>query len=305
MAESEFRRFLAAACLTLGSFVVATPTAGQDWRDFRSARQLRGVETLDVQLLYAGGSMRVSPSEATLLYDAQLRYDAEHWVPRRDWRREGDAGRLRLMVSSREDGPTAVEATLRLDGDLEFELSDIEASDDAGRLALALNPSVPTRLRVGVGAGRARLELGGMALTALEFMTGAGDVRVGFARENRVPMELLSVKSGATGLVAENLGNARFERMEFYGVIGDVTLDFSGAWRSSAEAEIKMALGELVMRVPREIGVRVTRSGLASLSAEGFRREADAWVSPNWESAGVRFEIALAAGLGSVTVERD
>ena len=295
---------MAAACLSLGSFSIAAPGAGQDWRDFRSARQLRGVEALDVHLLYAGGTMRVSPSDATLLYDARLHYDADHWIPRRDWRREGGEGRLRLMISSRQDGRNDVDATFRLDRDLELDLGEIEAADDAGRLAFALNPSVRTRLRVGVGAGRARLELGGMALTALEFMTGAGDVRVGFARENRVRMELLSVRSGATGLVAENLGNARFERMEFYGVVGDVTLDFSGAWRASAEAEIKMALGELVMRVPREIGVRVTRSGLASLSAEDFRQEGDAWVSPNWESARVRFEIALAAGLGRVTVER-
>ncbi|WP_419948098.1 hypothetical protein [Candidatus Palauibacter sp.] len=305
MAESGFRRLPAAVFLALGAVSIATPGAGQDWRDFRSARQLRGVEALDVQLLYAGGSMRVSPSEATLLYDAQLRYDADHLVPRRDWRREGDAGRLRLMVSSRTDGQNDFDAPFRLDGDLELDLGYIEAADDAGRLAFALNPSVPTRLRVGVGAGRARLELGGMALTTLEFMAGAGDVRVGFARENRVPMELLSMKSGATGLVAEDLGNARFERMELFGVIGDVTLDFSGAWRASAEAEVRMALGELVMRVPREIGVRVTRSGLASLSAEGFRQEGDAWLSPNWESARVQLEITLAAGLGSVTVERD
>ena len=305
MCDSAPRRFASAVLLSLAPLSAAASVAGQDWRDFRSARPLRDVQTLDVQLLYAGGAVRISPSESSLLYDARLRYDAEHWAPRRDWRREGSRGRLRLGVSSTADGDRDEDAPDRARWNFDLDLEDVgRGADDAGRLAFALHPSVPTRLRVGVGAGRARLDLGGLTLTELEFVTGAADVRVGFARENRVPMELLSVKSGAAGLVAENLGNARFRRLEFFGVVGDVTLDFSGAWRASAEADIKMALGELVVRVPAEIGVRINRSGLASLSAEDFLREGDAYVSRNWASARVRFEITLAAGLGSVMIER-
>lgn len=305
---SRFRRSLAAIILSPVFLCAATPAVGQDWRDFRSARQLRDMRALDVHLLYAGGSVRISPAESALLYDVRLRYDAERWEPRRNWHREGDTGRLRLAVSSVSSGERDEEedASGEVDRwDLDLDLEDLgRGADDAGRLTFAVHPSVPTRLRVGVGAGRTRLDLGGLALTELEFATGAGDVRVGFARENRVPMEVLSVKSGATGLLAENLGNARFERMEFFSVVGDVTLDFSGAWRASAEADIKMGLGELVVRVPIEIGVRVNRSGLASVTAEGFRRVGDAYVSPNWESARVRFEIRLATGLGDITIER-
>ena len=279
------------------------PVAAQEWRDFRAARQIGDLEALEVELMYAGGRLHVSPSETPLLYDVRLRYDAERSLPRREWRRVGRTGHLRLAASSSpEDRRDADDATWP--GDLELELEDLPRdADAAGRLDLSLNASVPTDLWLGIGAGRARLDLGGAHLTALELITGATDVEVGFARENRAAMELLSIKSGATAFMAQKLGNARFRRLEFYGLVGDVVLDFSGSWRSSAEAEITMGLGELLMRVPAHIGVRVRRSGLASLSAESFEKVGDYWLSPNWETARVRLEVTLVAGLGSVIVE--
>ncbi len=278
------------------------PAAAQEWRDFRSARQVGDVGALEIELMYGGGRLDVSASETQLLYDVRLRYDAERSLPHREWRRAGRTGHLRLTTSSSpEDRRDADQGRW---GDMEIELDDLPRDADAsGRLDLSLNPSVPTDLRLGIGAGRARLNLGDARLTRLELLTGAGDVEVGFARENRAPMELLSIKSGAAAFAAENLGNARFRRLEFYGFVGDVVLDFSGSWRSSAEAEIRMGLGELLMRVPEHVGVRVRRSGLASLSAANFEQVGDYWLSPNWETARVRLEVALVAGLGSVTVE--
>ena len=288
--------------LLLGG-ALAPVAAAQEWRDFRTARRIGDLEALEIELMYAGGRLDVSPSETQLLYDVRLRYDAERSLPRREWRRVGRTGHLRLTASSSpEDRRDTDDATWSRD--LELELEDLPRDADAAdSLDLSLNASVPTNLRLGIGAGRARLDLGGTHLTALELITGASDVEVGFARENRAEMELLSIKSGATAFMAENLGNARFRRLEFYGFVGDVVLDFSGSWRSSAEAEIRMGLGELLMRVPAHIGVRVRRSGLASLSAANFEKVGDYWLSPNWETARVRLEVTLVAGLGSATVE--
>ena len=86
--------------------------------------------------------------------------------------------------------------------------------------------------------------------------------------------------------------------------MGDVVLDFSGEWTRSAEADIKMMLGELVIRVPRDIGVRIERKGFASLTAEDFEKVGDVYLSPNWTSAPVKLEIHLMAGVGTVEVER-
>ena len=296
-------RMLPVVLVSLSLGGALTPGAAQEWRDFRTARQLGDLEALKIELMYAGGRLDVSPSDTQLLYDVRLRYDAERSLPRREWRRVGRTGHFRLATASSSEDRRDADEAMR-SGELELELEDLPRdADAAGRLDLSLNSSVPTDLRLGIGAGRARLDLGGAQLTALEIITGAGDVEVGFARENRAAMELLSIKSGATAFTAENLGNARFRRLEFYGFVGDVVLDFSGSWRSSAEAEIRMGLGELLMRVPAHIGVRVRRSGLASLNVADFKKVGDYWLSPNWETARVRLEITLVAGLGSVIVE--
>lgn len=279
------------------------PAAAQEWRDFRTARHVGGVEAMEVELLYAGGRLGVSPAEPSVLYDARLRYDAENFLPHREWRRVGRTGHFRLTTSSAREGVDADHATPS--GDAKLDLEDLPRDADVdGRLDLVLNPSVPTDLRLGIGAGRARLELGGTHLTGLELFAGASDVEVAFSRENHATIELLSIKSGATAFRAESLGNARFRRLEFYGLVGAVVLDFSGSWRSSAEAEIRMGLGELVMRIPGHIGVRVRRSGLASVSAPNFEKVGDRWLSPNWETARVRLEVTVAAGLGTIEVEQ-
>lgn len=296
-------RTLAVPLALLGLAGGLVPAAAQDWRDFRTARQVGDVEALEVDLIYSGGRLDVSASEAGLLYDVRLRYDAHSFLPLREWRRAGRTGHLRLSTSSSsEEGRDAGEATPSRERELGLE--DLPRDADAdGRLDLTLNPTVPTDLRLGIGAGRARLELGGTHLTGLELIAGASDVEVGFARANGAAMELLSIKSGATKFSAQSLGNARFRRLEFYGFVGAVVLDLSGSWRSSAEAEIRMGLGELVLRIPAHVGVRVTRSGLASLSAPGFEKVGDHWLSPNWDTARVRFEVTVVAGLGSVIVE--
>ncbi len=304
--RSVGRQSRAALVGTLLSLGIATPSAGQEWHDFRAARQADGIEELEVQLVYGAGRLSVAPSRAPFLYEAMLRYDAERFEPLRDWSRDGSRGRLRLAVSSIPDDDDGSQTTVRLDDwDIEFDLEDLPRDgDESGEVDLRLHPLVPTSLEIGVGAAQTRLDLGGLTITSLEFATGASDARLSFDEPNRTRMELLSLKSGAAKFRGEGLGNARFDRMQFHGFVGDVVLDFSGEWTASAEAEIKMALGELVIRVPSDIGVRIVRSGFASVTAEDFEKVGDAYLSPNWTSAPIKLEINLTAGIGTVEVER-
>ena len=93
--------------------------------------------------------------------------------------------------------------------------------------------------------------------------------------------------------------------MEFSGAIGGVLLDFSGEWERDASATVKMGVGELKIRVPRDLGVRIERkSFLIALDAEDFVRVDDAYISPNFDTAGHRLVIRLEAALGSVEIER-
>lgn len=301
------RRALAAAALAAaGVAAVATPAHAQEWRDFRAARQAHGIASLEVELFYGAGRLSIAPSETPFLYDARVHYDTDRFQPLRGWTEDEDHGLLRLALTSVHDegGETA---TIRLeDWDLDLDFDDLRRTgDEQGTLEFELHPGIPTDLRIGVGAAQSRLDLGGLSLTSLEVMTGASETDVVFERPNRVRMTHLELHAGAAEFEARGLGNARFDRLEFAGAIGDVTLDFSGEWERGATAEIRMGLGGLKIRVPREIGVRVERSSLLmALHAEGFERSGRSYVTRNWEDAEIRLEIRLEAALGAVEIER-
>jgi len=296
---------LAGAALLAGLPTASAPLAAQEWRDFRAARQAAETESLEVELIYGAGRLQVTPSEMPFLYDARVRYDASRFRPLRAWTREGDRGRLRVAVTSvgETDGP----ATIRLDDwSVDVDLDDLRRrGDELGRIDLALHPGVPTDLKLLVGAATADLDLGGLSLRSLEFATGASETDITFDAPNRVRMERLSLTAGAAEFEAHSLGNARFDRLEFDGAIGDVLLDLSGQWDESATAAIRMGIGELTIRVPRDIGVRIERrSVLISLDAPGFEKTDSVYVTSNWDTAEVRLEIELKAAFGSVEVER-
>ncbi|MFV1987216.1 MAG: hypothetical protein ACC682_08030 [Gemmatimonadota bacterium] len=283
----------------------AAPLSAQQWRDFRAARQAGSIESLEIELLYGAGRLSVGRSETPFLYDARVRYDTERFQPLREWSIEGDRGHLRLAMTSVAD--ETERGTIRLeDWDLDFDFDEFRGSGDAlGTLDFKLHPAIPTDLRIGVGAAVSRLDLGDLSLTSLEVLTGASQTDISFSDPNRVRMSSLAFKAGAADFEAEGLGNARFDRLEFAGAIGNVTLDFSGAWERSATAGIKMGVGELEIRVPTEIGVRIRRSSpLIRLDAAGFEKVDDTYVTPNWDTADVRLEIELEAALVTVRVER-
>jgi hypothetical protein len=240
-----------------------------------------------------------------MLYDVRMRYDGERFAPVRSWAAEERAGKLAVSLRSVAAGEAAG-TILQDDVDREFDLEDLRRLDDeAGHLTVRLGASVPTDLRVAVGAAEGTLALGALSLTRLQVETGASETRLTFDSPNPTRMQDLELKVGAAAFKAENLGNANFERFRFDGGVGDVTLDFGGEWRESGAARVKMGLGALELRFPRHLAVRIVRrSLLSSFDAQGFTRLGDGYQTENWETAEIRLEIELDAIFGAIRVER-
>ena len=100
------------------------------------------------------------------------------------------------------------------------------------------------------------------------------------------------------------LGNLRAERIHFQGGVGSTTLDFSGAWERSATASVQMGVGELVLRFPRSVGVRINRSSfLTSFDADRFEQRDGAYFSDNWQRAAHQLIVDVDAAFGSVVIE--
>jgi hypothetical protein len=100
------------------------------------------------------------------------------------------------------------------------------------------------------------------------------------------------------------LGNSRCDEIEFEGGVGKVFLDFSGAWSTSSRVTVKMAVGELTLRLPRTVGVRMRMDKfLASFEPVGLVRRGEWFQSRNYGSTERQLDIDLTAAMGGVKVE--
>lgn len=273
--------------------LAAAPLSAQepDWYEVTARRQTDGVRALKADIHYAVGELKVFPAREGLLYDTRLRYDAGRFEPDRSWSVVDDVGTLRLGFAGRGEG---------VDWKAWREVGD----DDLGFLSVGLGRDVVTELTVEIGAAIGRLDLGGIPLSRLEYKTGASETEIAFAELNPVRMEEMELAAGAAEFHASGLGNARFDRLSFEGAVGEITLDFTGAWDGDATASISVGLGGLELRLPRDLGVRVRKSGLlASFDSEGFTKVDDAFQTSNWDSARHRLDIELNTVLGAIDVE--
>lgn len=250
--------------------------AGQDWRSVSYFRQAAGEDLLHVDLEYGAGKLTVRPAPGGTLYRANLRYDAGAFRPVSSYR----DGRLRIGV----DGGKMSGRNLK-----------------AGNLELALGQDVPLDLSLKFGAAEANLELGGLRIREASISTGASQTQLTFSEPNPEVCRSLKLEVGAAQFRAVGLANLNVERLDVSGGVGEVTLDFTGDWRTDIAADIEMGLGSLTLRVPRGIGVRVHKGGLlAGFDSEGLVKRGDAYFSENWEDADRRLTVNVDAALGAI-----
>lgn len=300
----------AAAAVLAALAAPALPADGaaeaQEWLEMTTARQVSGEDSLDVTVQYGAGRLQIGPAEQGLLYRARLRYDAGAFRPLRSYELEQGVASVRLGLRS-EDGDGVQLDWDDLDlGSLDLDEMDLGAGSHGGTLDVGLARGVPTSLEVITGAARATLELGGLPLTRLRLASGASETEVAFAEPNPVPMERLTIKAGAASLDLEGLGNAGAREIRVENAVGEVDLDFTGRWTRDARATVKTGLGAVTLRIPSDVAVRLTKSGLlSSFSGLGLEKAEDgSYRSANWDEAEHRLHLEVDAAFGSVDVVR-
>jgi len=140
---------------------------------------------------------------------------------------------------------------------------------------LRLNDDVPMEMKVSVGAGRTDLALGSLSLTRLDIATGAGEVLVDL--------------SGSTALTKLNVG----------GGAGALTVDLTGAWQDDLEASIAGGVGERILVLPRDTGVRVkVEIGIGGVEAAGLNKDGEYYTNDAYGQSEVTLYIDVAGGVG-------
>jgi hypothetical protein len=92
--------------------------------------------------------------------------------------------------------------------------------------------------------------------------------------------------------------------VEFDGGVGKVLLDLTGTWPSDARVRVQMAVGALTLRLPRDLGIRLTLDRfLSSFPASGWTRQGNAYLSPGYAHSARHLDLALSSTLGGIDVE--
>jgi Cell wall-active antibiotics response 4TMS YvqF len=277
-------RQLALAVLALAAG--ATSASAQSMRSFATFRQLHGETRLRAALDYRAGGLRITPGRANELYRMDASYDENRYSPTSTY--DAARGIVTLGLQPAGEGGLRVVSTRQLRQDA----------------TVAFAPSVDLALTLTLGGVQADIELGGLSLSALRMEAGASQAVVRFSEPNLSRCRGAEITAGAAELTVLGLGNSRCDHVALEGGMGKVTLDFGGAWTSSTTAEIKMAVGELTLRLPRRVGVRLTLDRfLSSFEPAGLVRAGNAYQSPGYDRADRKLELAVTTAVGGVRVE--
>lgn len=273
--------FGAAALLLFG----AAPAAAQRWRSMEVSRQLRDSAEYHVRVEYGAGRFDLRSTTEPVLYTMQLKYDEDRGRPVHELGADQRSLTLGLTNSS-------------------IRLSRSMGKESEGEMRLGLSKSVPMELTVNLGATRARLDLGGLALRELRLETGASDTKLDFSEPNTTTMKVLSVQVGAAGIELSNIGNANVSSVRVNGGVGSVSLDFGGRWTQDMAVDADLALGKLYLRIPRDVGVRLeAKRVLASLDHNGLEKRGNAYVSDNWDRAPFRLRVRAQTVFGGIEID--
>jgi|YNPBryBLVA2012_1023415.scaffolds.fasta_scaffold00693_13 hypothetical protein len=240
-----------------------------------------GVEEARVEVTMGTGEITLAPGEADPLFSGHFRTNVAAWAPEVTW----EDGLLRIAQSETRGMP---EAGARNEWELTF------------------SPEVPMEMSITVGAGQGELDFSGLALTRLTLESGASDLVARFDAPNPARMERLTVRAGAANLEVSGIGNAGPREMRVEGGVGNLVLDLTGDWPSSAEVQVTAGTGALTLRVPADVGVRVEMTGgLGGLEVDdAFTLSDGAYVNPAFGTAQVELLINVTLGVGSVTLEQ-
>jgi hypothetical protein len=276
------RLLLAALALSVG----ASTGAAQSMRPFSSYRQWHGETRLTARLDYAAGALRLAAGRPNELYRMDVLYDGDRYLPVSDF----DAARGGVALGLRAAG----------DGGLRV----VSRNQLRQTASVTFSPRNDLALAVALGAVDGDLELGGLRLTDLDLQAGASRATVRFSQPNPTRCRAATLSAGAAELSVVGLGNSRCERIAFEGGVGRVTLDFAGAWTSNSRVEVKMALGEVLLRLPRQVGVRLTLDKfLSTFEPQGLVRRGSSYLSPGYDQSAHHLDIDVTTAVGGVRVE--
>lgn len=248
----------------------------------------RGAERVAVHLRLLSKELTVRGANDIELLRGRFSYNVQEWVPK---------------IRERVDDTTL---NVTVDQGLGNQIPIGKQDEYLNAWAIELAAGVPLDLDIDMGAGVADLDLTGLAVEKLAVTSGSTDLLLVFSAPNPRPLGDLTLTAGTGKMVATGLGYANFDTLSVFGGAGTVDLDFSGAFSRSAVANVRAGAGKIAIRVPGQVGVRVTFKDLLPIGAVetvGFTESGDGvYVNGAYGQASETLTVKVTSGIGSISL---
>jgi len=119
-----------------------------------------------------------------------------------------------------------------------------------------------------------------------------------------VPIDLkLNMGAGHGDL---QLRDIDLSHLEVHIGAGELRVDLTGPRTTDLDGTIQGGVGSAVIRLPKDVGVRVNASGgIGSVNAHGLQRDGDAWVNAMYGKTPATINLTVAGGVGQITLQEE
>ncbi|RPI82394.1 MAG: hypothetical protein EHM41_18455 [Chloroflexi bacterium] len=120
---------------------------------------------------------------------------------------------------------------------------------------------------------------------------------------NGEQLDELNVKFGA-GKAELRVGDLNLSRLRIESGVGELIVDLRGEQKRNLEAVIKAGIGETILRLPEQTGVRVhTSINFGNLKQQNMNFDGQAYTNSSYGKSLTNIDINLESAMGKVTIE--
>lgn len=118
---------------------------------------------------------------------------------------------------------------------------------------------------------------------------------------NKIPADV-KINLGA-GNVDVRLGGVPAKTLNIDNHAGNTTVDLTGQWKNNLDATVTNALGNATIRVPSDVGVRITtHRGLGNITADGLKANGNVYTNDAYGKSAVTLNIDATVNLGNLVM---
>jgi hypothetical protein len=253
---------------------------GGEVKTFQQRLELMDISSADVRLELSAGELEVRGG-APGLADLDLRY-TENLEPEMMHYVDNGRGTLRLRQK----------------------VQNLRLNRSESHWNITLNDTVPIDLRVEHRAGKSRLDLAAVTLSALVLDSDAGTsvIRAGGEQPHLSEVKVDS-KAGKTELTLDG-HYGRLHRVRLDSKAGHAVVNLRGRFDTDLDFRIDSTAGHVELLLPTDIGIEVeARTTVGHVSTRGLDRDGDTYRNRLFGASPVTLRVRVSAAVGKITLD--